>query len=339
VTADVFGAQDGPDERLREEAQPPNQTRSRTPIPMDRLREEAQPPNWEGSRTPTPMDVLRRAVTGGRVAHAYAFVGPAGSGRKATALAFAKALAAPGDPARAARIDRGTCPDVQVIAPTPPDKNPKGPLALRIENVRELERAASLRPVESPWKVFIVDEAERMTGPAPQAFLKTLEEPPAHTVIILILSHVRALPATVLSRCQIVRFRPRVTAGVPALLPDGRGETYAAALSALAEVRGGHADAILRVGEALGRDRAAAETLVEACWLYYRDGLCREVGGDPGLLVLDEPGRDAPRRGLDELLRGLGACRDAWHALAGNVAPRLTVEVLLGRLALDGARA
>ena len=284
------------------------------------------------------LDVLRRALAGGRVAHAYAFVGPAGSGRKATALAFAKALAAPGDPARAARIDRGTCPDVRVIAPTPPEKNPKGPLALRIENIRELERAASLRPVESPWKVFIVDEAERMTGPAPQAFLKTLEEPPAHTVIILVLSHVRALPATVLSRCHIVRFRPRATEGVPALLPDGRGESYAAALSALAEAGTGRADAILRVGEALGRDRALAETLVEACWLHYRDGLCREAGGDPGLLVFP-PGRDARPCGLDELLRGLAACRDAWHALAGNVAPRLTVEVLLGRLALDGARA
>jgi DNA polymerase-3 subunit delta' len=291
------------------------------------------------------VDVLRRAVAGGRVAHAYAFVGPAGSGRKATALAFAKALAAPDDPARAARIDRGVCPDVQVIAPTPPDRNPKGadknqkgPLALRIGDIRELERAAALRPVEAPWKVFIVDEAERMTGAAPQAFLKTLEEPPAHTVIVLILSQVRALPATVLSRCQIVRFQPPVTPGVPALLPDGRGEPYEAALSALAEARTGRADAILRVGEALGRDRAAAETLVEACWLHYRDLLCREAGADAGLLVF-EPAPDAPSRGLDDVLRGLAACRDAWHALTGNVAPRLTVEVLLGRLALHGARA
>jgi DNA polymerase-3 subunit delta' len=284
------------------------------------------------------VDVLRRAVAAGRIAHAYAFVGPAGSGRKATAFAFAKALAAPDDPARAARIDRGACADVQVIAPTPPDRNPKGPLALRIDNIRELERAAALRPVEAPWKVFIVDEAERMTGATPQAFLKTLEEPPAHTVIVLILSQLRALPPTVLSRCQIVRFRPPATPGVPALLPDGRGERYAAALSALAEARTGRADAILRVGEALGRDRAAAETLVEACWLQYRDLLCREAGADSGLLVF-EPAPDAPARALDDLLRGLAACRDAWHALAGNVAPRLTVEVLLGRLAVHGARA
>ena len=155
------------------------------------------------------VEVLRRAVAGDRVAHAYAFVGPAGSGRKATALAFAKALVAPGDAGRAGRIDRGTCPDVRLIAPTPPEKNPKGPLALRIEDIRELERLAALRPAEAAWKVFIVDDADRMTGPAPQAILKTLEEPPARTVIVLILSRLRALPATVLSRCQILRFRPR----------------------------------------------------------------------------------------------------------------------------------
>src|SRR5580765_1773773 len=279
------------------------------------------------------VEVLTRAVAGGRVAHAYAFVGPSGSGRKATALAFAKALVAPGDAGRAGRIDRGTCPDVRLIAPTPPEKNPKGPLALRIEDIRELERLAALRPAEAAWKVFIVDDADRMTGPAPQAILKTLEEPPAHTVIVLVLSQLRALPATVLSRCQILRFRSRSLEGTRALLPDGRTESYAAALSALEQSRVGGADAILRVGEALGRDRGAAETLVEACWLHYRDLLCCEGGGNAQLAVFDaSPG--AGSRGLDEVLRGLGACREAWQALQGNVSPRLTAEVLLGRLAL-----
>jgi len=283
------------------------------------------------------VEVLRRALAADRIAHAYAFVGPAGSGRRATALAFAKALVAPDDPSRAARIDRGACPDVRVIAPTPPEKNPKGPLALRIEDIRDLERLAALRPAESAWKVFIVDDADRMTGPAPQAILKTLEEPPAHTVIVLILSQLRALPATVLSRCQILRFLPRPVEGARALLPDGRNEAYAAALSALASSRMGGADAILRVGEALGRDRTGAETMVEACWLRYRDLLCREGGGDPGLAVFDSASAPTAVPGLDALVSGLTACREAWQALQGNVSPRLTVEVLLGRLALAEA--
>jgi DNA polymerase-3 subunit delta' len=282
------------------------------------------------------IDLLKRAVAGNRVAHAYAFIGPTGSGRKATALAFAKALIAADDVARAGRIDRGTCRDVRVFVPTPPEKNPKGPLALRIEDVRELEYLASLCPAESAWKVLIVDEADRMTGAAPEALLKTLEEPPARTVIVLILSRIAVLPATVLSRCHVVRFRPRTADGTKALLPPGNNEAYGPALSALAESRTGGADAILRVGEALGRDRAAAETVVEACWLRYRDLLCAAGGGDPSLAVLPSSAK-AERRGVSEIVRGLEACREAWIALQGNVAPRLTVEVLLGRLALPEA--
>jgi hypothetical protein len=275
--------------------------------------------------------LLRRAVLTGRVAHAYAFVGPAGSGRSATALAFAKALVAPDDARAAARVDRGVHPDVRLIVPTPPEKNPKGPLAVRIEDIRALERGAALRPVEARWKVFVVADADRMTGATPQAFLKTLEEPPAHTVIILIVSRLRGLPATVLSRCQIVRFRPRQPAGTLALLPDGRDERWMPALQALEGAGTRGAEGVLEAGERIGRDRQAAETLVEACWLQYRDALCREAAADPRLSVFGAPAIPAPG-GIDDVVRGLAACRDAWYALEGNVAPRLTAEVLLSRL-------
>jgi len=282
--------------------------------------------------------LLRRAVAGGRVAHAYAFVGPSGAGRKLTALCFAKALVAPAGGAAAARIDRGAHPDVRLIQPTPPENNPKGPLAVRIESIRALERLAALRPAEAAWKVFIVDEAERMTTATPQAFLKTLEEPPDRTVIILILSQLRTLPLTVLSRCQIVRFRPRQPEGALALLPDGRDPARTRALGVLTEVDGGGVDAILEAGENVGRDRQAAETLIEACWLRYRDLLCRVAGGADRLRVFPAPDDHAlPAHSLSDVLAGLAACREAWYALAGNVSPRLTVEVLLTRLHLAAA--
>ena len=283
------------------------------------------------------VTLLRRAVAADRVAHAYAFVGPGGSGRKLTALCFAKALVAPSDAATAARVDRGAHPDVRLIEPTPPEKNPKGPLALRIEDIRALERLAALRPAEAAWKVFIVDEADRMTVATPQAFLKTLEEPPARTVIVLIVSQIRALPPTVLSRCQVIRFRPRVAEGVHALLPDGRDEARCRALEVLAQAES-DGEAILKAGEAIGRERQAAETLVEACTLWYRDLLCREAGGAGRLAVFSEAKvRPRENRPLDEVLAGLRACREAWQALQGNVTPRLTAEVLLSRLALTPA--
>src|SRR5215510_8141631 len=227
-------------------------------VALETIREQAE-----------AVEILRRAIDGRRVAHAYAFIGPHGSGRRITAIAFAKALVAPAGGANAARVDRGLHPDVHVIGPTPPASNPKGIAAIRVDNVRELGRLAALRPAEASHKVFIVDEAETMTGAAPQAFLKTLEEPPARTVIILILEQLRELPATVLSRCQIVRFRPVVPEGAVALLPAGDGPERERMLKWLAQAQRGDGGA-LQVGEAIGRDREAAEAMVQTCWLWYR---------------------------------------------------------------------
>jgi DNA polymerase-3 subunit delta' len=288
---------------------------------------------------PGAVTLLRCALASGRVAHAYAFIGPSGSGRRATALAFASALVAPDGGAAATLAGQGRHPDVHVLGPTPPAGNPKGTPALRIEAVRELERLASLKPVEAAWKVFVVDEAEKMTVATPQAFLKTLEEPPARTVVILILSQLRGLPATVLSRCQVVRFRPRATEGVPALLPDVRSEAHARSLRLVAEAREQGAEIIVRLGEQVGRDRQAAETFVEACWLWYRDLLCRLADGPERLMLFGEAPRQPHRASLDHVMRALRDCREAWHALQGNVSPRLSVEVLVSRLTGQAAGA
>jgi DNA polymerase III subunit delta' len=286
------------------------------------------------------VDMLRRSLEGGRVAHAWAFIGPHGVGRRTTALAFAKALAAPAGGAAADRADRGLHPDVHLVGPTPPVSNPKGTPAIRVDNIRELERLAALKPAEAPCKVFIVDGAETMTGAAPQAFLKTLEEPPARTVIILILSQARALPATVLSRCQIVRFLPATPEGTVALLPDGRGEARQRALELLARVEAEGGAAILAGGETLGRDREAAEAVVETCWLWYRDLLAAHAHPEPPLVFAERAETVRTRAAalsLDTIVGGLRACREAWQAIAGNVSPRLTVEVLLSRLVAKAA--
>jgi len=288
-----------------------------------------------------PRARLRAAVAAGRVAHAYAFTGPDAEALRAVALEFAAALVAPAGGAAAARVARGAHPDVHVFAPTPPDSNPKGVLALRMESIRELERLASLRPHESEWKVFIVEGADRMTVNAPQTFLKTLEEPPARTVIVLLAANLRVLPATVLSRCQIVRFPPATAPGAPALLPDAGDEARARDLEWVRAAASGATDAIVRCGDAVQRDRPAAERLIETCWLWYRDVLVTQAGAGRVPTVFasraEALAADGARRRPEELLEGLRAIREAWQALQGNVAPRLTVEVLLGRLAARAA--
>ena len=260
--------------------------------------------------------LLARAIAGGRVAHAYAFIGPAGSGRKAAAMEFERALLG---------TDRAAHPDLHVISPTPPEDRPRGPLAIRIDDVRALGRAALLAPAMGPWKVFIVGDADRMTGESPQAFLKTLEEPPARTVIILILSRARAVPATVLSRCQIVRFLPRPSATAAA--------DRAAARSMFGEVLAGGAEAMFRQAQSVDRDRPRAEAVVDAVRFWYRDLLRAKAG----VAVGEEEMREAAGLTFDEILNGLATCREAWRALGVNVSPRLTLEVLLSRLALRAA--
>jgi len=271
---------------------------------------------------PLAVDLLRRALASDRVAHAYAFVGPAGAGRMSTALAFAAELLG--------SLSRQH-PDLHVIVPTPPETNSRGARAIRIGAIRELERQASLRPVMARHKVFVLDEAERMTGEAPQAFLKTLEEPPAATVIILILPRARAVPATVLSRCQVVRFAPRDDAGAATARAQAR--------ELLAEVRAQGVDALFRRTDRLERDKA--EALVDAYWLFCRDLLLAKSDA-PAALFIDgdhaaELAHEAEGWTVDQILAAVDLCRQAREALLRNVAPRLTLEVVLSRLALRAA--
>jgi DNA polymerase III subunit delta' len=271
---------------------------------------------------PRAVDLLRRALASDRVAHAYAFIGPTGAGRMTTALAFAEELLA--SPAR-------SHPDLHVIVPTPPESNPRGARAIRIGAVRELERQASLRPAMARRKVFILDEAERMTDDTPQAFLKTLEEPPAATVIVLILPRARAVPATLLSRCQIVRFGARADAGSNA--------ARAQALELLTEVKAQGVEALFRRTDRLEREKA--EGLVDAYWLYCRDLLLAKSGAPNGLLIetdrADELAREAEGWTIDQIVSAVDVCRQAREALLRNVAPRLTLEIVLSRLALRAA--
>jgi DNA polymerase-3 subunit delta' len=293
---------------------------------------------------PRAAQLLSRALESGRVAHAYAFIGPPGSGRTAAALDFAAALLCPRGGCGACRDCRLAAarqhpdrlarqhPDLHVIVPTPPKDNPRGPLMIRIDDIRELEYKAGLRPVMAARKLFVVDDVERMKLPeGPAAFLKTLEEPPANTVMILTLATTRILPPTVLSRCQPVRFQPR---------PDTTAaEGVEAALALLAEVKSGGAEVLQRRTQRL--DRGKAEMLVDGFWHLTRDMLMVAAGVPAASLTLpdraEEIAREAAQFSFDQLLAAIDLCRDAREGFTRNVTPGLTMEVLLSRFALRAA--
>ena len=268
---------------------------------------------------PRAVEQLRRALDGARVAHAYAFVGPTGSGRFTTALAFASELLG-------MDVARGH-PDLHVVTPTPPESNPRGARAIRIGAIRELERRASLRPALAARRVLVVDEAERMTGEAPQAFLKVREEPPAAPVVVLVLPRARAVPATVISRCQIVTFRSRGGA-VPA-------RAVTEATEWIEEAREHGVAALFKRTERVDRERA--ESLIDGCWLWCRDLVLARAGASASLLTdpaqAEALAAEAARWTDDAALyRAIEACREARLALVNNVTPRLTVDTLLSRV-------
>jgi DNA polymerase-3 subunit delta' len=230
---------------------------------------------------------------------------------------------------------------------------------IRIEEIRELERMAALAPHEGSRKLFVLDDADRMTLPTAQALLKTLEEPPPRTHLVLIIANPRALPPTLLSRCQRVRFGPLATEDAARLLV-ARGMAPAASqlLARLAQGRPGFAlgldlDALRRRREAalalaaepparLGvaldgapTDRATVLAYLELYWTWYRDALCLAAGGAPALLVhadQEEALRAlAARVPAPALAAALARVKAAWVALEGNTNPRLALEsALLG---------
>lgn len=156
-----------------------------------------------------PVSFLKKAIKKNSVAHAYLFVGMDGIGKALSANTFAKALNCEketGDScdvcASCRKIDSKNHPDIFRIACEEAHK------AIKINAIRELEGKISLRPYEARYKVCIIEDAHLMTAEAANSLLKTLEEPPKDSVLILTTSGLSGLFKTILSRCQVIKFSP-----------------------------------------------------------------------------------------------------------------------------------
>src|SRR6266566_9940753 len=179
---------------------------------------------------------LRHLLVSGRVPGSLLFTGEAGIGKKLFALELAKAMncryrvgvEACDECSSCKRVSRSTFPpfgkdeddkerliwsEHADVAMARPYKN-----IIRVKVMRELEREANFRPFEGAARVFIVEDADTMNDQAANALLKTLEEPPPTSHLILTTSNPTALLATIRSRCQIIRFAPIPAAEVEKFL-------------------------------------------------------------------------------------------------------------------------
>lgn len=318
---------------------------------------------------PRAIAVLAAALRADRVPHAYLFEGPDGVGRRAAALALAQGLNClePADDACGAcrpcrKIAAGQHPDVQVLAP----EGQSGGGVYLVDQVRTLARDLAFRPFEGRRKVAVLERAEALGPVAGNALLKTLEEPPASSHLILLAPGRHSLLPTVASRCQAVTFRPLETAdllrilearGLPAA-PDGSwdraGAVQAAALAdgsagraaALAEAGGlggrralieqvahlsrRRVDELFRVAEGLAADKDALPGHLEVLRGWLRDLLVAQAA-PVGQVPAGTP--EGPRFAVP-LLHG-----DLAELVAAQAADRRLDDLAAGLAAIDAARA
>jgi DNA polymerase III, gamma/tau subunits len=172
------------------------------------------------------VSFLRGLIKSGRIGHAYIFNGPSGVGKKLTAINLAKAAnciaLAPAKSADSAlsldvrsdlidacgeciscrKIDSFNHPDVFLLKPE------KEGASLKIDSIRAMIRDIGLKPYEGRKKFYVIDEAGSLTEEASNALLKTLEEPPSDSVLILIVESLSSLLPTIVSRAQAIKFFP-----------------------------------------------------------------------------------------------------------------------------------
>ena len=292
------------------------------------------------TQQPTVGQQLRRSLERGRLAHAYLFTGPRGSAKEHMARTLAKALnclkrdhdccAAGGQPCDSCRrIDENAHPDVYWVRPESKSRR------IQVDQMREFMRAVNLCSSMGHVKVGIIVDAECMNEEAGNAFLKTLEEPPAQTVMILLCSAPQRLLPTILSRCLKISFGPvagreessyagkllpslakfsargperiassyRLLAEISALLQEIREETRLRVetemnLDRYEELESNVRERLEDQLEARieGEYRAAREQVLEEIYSWFGDVLLSSVGVDPQLLA--HPDRATAARGV-----------------------------------------
>lgn len=308
-------------------------------------------------------EILRRALTTGRLAHAYLFEGPEGVGKQLMALALARAVFCTeglgcGTCVACRKVDHHNHPDLHLLVPDG--------ATLKIEQVRGLQKELSYKPLEAPKKICLIEAADRMNPAAGNALLKTLEEPNGDALLILLTSRPERLLTTIRSRCQRLPFQrlPQMTIEQVLHRQLGLDETEGHVLAALAEgsfkkalgknrelyldqrkqlvqqiveLQGGRVIPVFDLAQKLADDKEHLQEILEILQAVYRDLLLQEHAAPAERLVnidlRDQIRQLGQRETTASLLRKLSVLARTRYLLERNVNRQLALEVLLLELA------
>lgn len=306
---------------------------------------------------------LMNAISTGRVSHAYIINGERFSGKEFVARIFAMALQCEQEGIEPCHSCH-SC--VQTLSDNQPDiiyVTHEKPNTIRVDEIREqVNSDVAIKPYSSKYKIYIIREAEKMNAEAQNALLKTLEEPPAYAVIILLTSNLNDMLPTILSRCVVLNIKPVADHLIKKYLceevcvPDykaqvcvafARGNLGRAKLLATSEEFDNiKADAVfllkyiheMELSEMMAAVKKMTEYKVEVadyldiCAMWYRDVLLYKATKDANHLVFQEEIQTiravAKRTGYEGLDSVIAALETAKKRLAANVNFELTMELL-----------
>ena len=302
---------------------------------------------------------LQNAIRMGKVSHAYIIQGEAGSGKKLLANTFAAALQCEeggiepcGHCQSCKQAVSGNHPDIRRVI--------HEKASISVDDIRlQLNNDILVKPYSRPYKVYIIDEAEKMTEQAQNAMLKTIEEPPKYAVILLLTVNAKLLLPTILSRCILLNVRPVARGQITRLLTGHYGIA-----GFMAEVAADFADGIpgkaidyARSGEFVNlKDevirllcrldsmpieeiykkvkewaacKPAIPDILSLIQLWYRDILVMKATDGAGRLVFREEERELTSRAENMSYRQIEECLKAIEIIRQRINANVNLEVSL----------
>lgn len=312
--------------------------------------------------------MLQKAIAQKRVGHAYLFSGINAIGKRTLAGKFAMALNcekadkiqdACGKCSSCLKIQHSSHLDMILI-------KPDGQF-IRIESIRDLQEQMKFKPFEGRWRAVIIDEADKMNDVAANALLKTLEEPSAFNILMLISSRPHSMLATIISRCRHMRFNPLPAAAIARFLVGQKGMEQQKAnliaglsggsigraleldqedilayrqeiLQILMETRRDNPVSVLKFSLFFSQDKNEIRQRLDILNSFFRDALVLKETRKNEMLINQDQFSSitalARRLTGEQILQNISILTRSWEAIEQNVNKTLTLEAMAFKLNL-----